>query len=222
MNPLKPGKNVHFYVRRRLNQTLFLSLSLSLSLEKKKESNLDTAQFYTLSYNSNPNEFRPRCIPPTPEITAKQSDSTRRFNPPRAPLTDLFNRVEKRNNPRYNVTREKETVRRERWERKHDDTSRKLKRRIMGGISRRRAFEIITRCIKFLRGASQTMTAHKISNPSLSLFFSPFAASLLCKSVFASPHTVANLTLWLPDRSQDNHFCIGHRSHATNSANALV
>ena len=36
MNPLKPGKNVHFYVRRRLNQTLFLSLSLSLSLEKKK------------------------------------------------------------------------------------------------------------------------------------------------------------------------------------------
>ena len=113
-NPLKPGKNVHFYVRRRLNQTLFLSLSLSLSLEKKKESNLDTAQFYTLSYNSNPNEFRPRCIPPTPEITAKQSDSTRRFNPPRAPLTDLFNRVEKRNNPRYNVTREKETVRRER------------------------------------------------------------------------------------------------------------
>ena len=163
-----------------------LSFSFSLSLSKKKESNLDIAQFYTLSYNSNPNKFRPRCIPPTPEITAKQSDSTRRFNPPRAPLTDLFNRVEKRNNPRYNVTREKETVRRERWERKHDDTSRKLKRRIMGGISRRRAFEIITRYIKFVRGASQTMTAHKISNPSPSLFFSPFAPMQICLRL--APH----------------------------------
>lgn len=77
-NPLKLGKKFHFSVRW-LNQTLSLSLS-----RKNQKSNLDTAQFYILSCNSNPNEFRPRCIPPTPKITAKQSDSTRRFNLPRA------------------------------------------------------------------------------------------------------------------------------------------
>lgn len=119
-NPLKPGKNFHFSVRR-LNQTL------SRKKKKNKKSSLDIAQFYILSYNSNPNEFRPRCIPPIPKITAKQSDSTRRFNRHARAITShrSLQPCEKRNNPWYNVTKERNidargesanmTIRRESW-----------------------------------------------------------------------------------------------------------
>lgn len=147
-------------------------------------------------------------------------------------LTDLFNRVKSATTPGITLP-EKETstreVRAQTWRyvakveasnngRSRDDERSKLLHDIK---------------FPFLRGAWNAQPARQwplikfripralslpLSLPSFSL-----RSSLRSYANLSSPRpTVANLTLWLPDRSQDNHFCIGHWAHATNSPNALV
>lgn len=149
-----------------------------------------------------------------------------------SPLTDLFNRVKSATTPSITLP-EKETstreVRAQTWR-----YVAKVEASNNGG-SRDDERSKLLHDIKFpfLRGAWNAQPARQWP---LIKFRIPRALSLpLCLPSFSLRSslrsyanlsslrpTVANLTLWLPDRSQDNHFCIGHWAHATNSPNALV